>query len=92
MVLLYIVNRLRLKVYFEIKWSKLKIKQYYISSKCLSRGTGDDSGFLLRMAALVRTKLNNKILEYYILHYYRTRWFTAAAAFVISAIAAILSY
>jgi hypothetical protein len=37
MVLLYIVNRLRLKTYFEIKWSKLKIKQYYISSNRLSR-------------------------------------------------------
>jgi hypothetical protein len=35
--LLYIVNRLQLKMYFEIKWSKLKIKQYYISSKRLTR-------------------------------------------------------
>jgi hypothetical protein len=35
--LLYIVNRLRLKMYFEIKWSKLKIKQYHISSNRLSR-------------------------------------------------------
>jgi hypothetical protein len=35
--LLYIVNRLRLKIYFEINWSKLKIKQYYISSRRLSR-------------------------------------------------------
>jgi hypothetical protein len=35
MFILYIVNRLRLKMYFEIKWSKLKIKQYYISSKRL---------------------------------------------------------
>jgi hypothetical protein len=36
MFLLYIVNRLRLKMYLEIKLSKLKIKQYYISSKRLS--------------------------------------------------------
>jgi hypothetical protein len=32
MFLLYIVNRLSIKNVLEIKWSKLKIKQYYISS------------------------------------------------------------
>jgi hypothetical protein len=37
MFLLYTVDRLRLKMYFEIKLSKLKITQYYISSKRLSR-------------------------------------------------------
>jgi hypothetical protein len=35
--LLYIVNRNRLKMYFEINCSKLKTKQYYISSRRLSR-------------------------------------------------------
>jgi hypothetical protein len=35
--LLYIINRLPLKMYFEIKWSKLKIKQYNIFSKRLTR-------------------------------------------------------
>jgi hypothetical protein len=37
MFLLYMVNRLRLKMYFEIKWVKIKNKQYYISSKHPSR-------------------------------------------------------
>jgi hypothetical protein len=37
MFLLYIINRLRLKMYFEIKWSKLKIEQYNIYSKRLTR-------------------------------------------------------
>jgi hypothetical protein len=37
MFLIYIVNRLRLEMHFEIKWSKLKIKQNYISSERLSQ-------------------------------------------------------
>jgi hypothetical protein len=37
MFLLDIVNQLRIKIYFKIEWSKLKIEQYYISSKRLSR-------------------------------------------------------